>query len=188
MFRKNEKKQQIPLHHNHKQRNHQHETKSISWNQGLIPTDWSDSLSGFFFSVQEALPGYVYFLILCNRSYLISTTEYGIYMETPESPCIWIFLLDNGNLLRPTESTKRALCLRSPQWTDPEIDRNGNVVWEFEYKSDQYVLHHGIWLMPNGNILASAFEKKTKAGYAGGYNPQPSSSMFGGGKWLLLNS
>ena len=41
-----------------------------------------------------------------------------------------------------------------------EIDPAGNVVWEFEYSSETYITHHDITLLPNGNVLLIAWERK----------------------------
>jgi hypothetical protein len=92
----------------------------------------------------EALPGYVLLSpYYANRSYLISTTgDTAFTWKHQRANAYGSFLLDNGNLLRPTESTKQGLSASAvPNGLIQEIDRNGNVVWEFEYKSDQYVLH-----------------------------------------------
>lgn len=157
--------------------------------RGLIPRQIGLILSlGSFFlcMAAEALPGYVLLSpYYANRSYLISTTgDTAFTWKHQRANAYGSFLLDNGNLLRPTESTKQGLSASAvPNGLIQEIDRNGNVVWEFEYKSDQYVLHHGIWLMPNGNILASAFEKKTKAELQqAGITRTPPPPMFGGGR------
>ena len=49
---------------------------------------------------------------------------------------------------------------------------NGTLLWEFEYSNDQHCIHHGIEVMPNGNILLIAWERKTAAeAIAAGRNP-----------------
>ena len=34
-----------------------------------------------------------------------------------------------------------------------QVDWDGNIVWEFEYSTDQHLSHHDIKPLPNGNIL-----------------------------------
>jgi hypothetical protein len=40
---------------------------------------------------------------------------------------------------------------------------NGTVVWDFQYNSSTYTLHHDICPMANGNVLMIAYELKTSA-------------------------
>ena len=125
------------------------------------------SLSGWLIWVNaEALPGYVLYSPCQNetKTYLLTTAGDTAHVWThARGGAYGSVLLENGNLLRPAESPVHGLTGAAAQnGVIQEIDRDGNVVWEFTYKSDQYVLHHGIWVMPNGNILASAFEKRTR--------------------------
>ena len=51
-------------------------------------------------------------------------------------------------------------------------DWDGSKMWSFEYSSDNYLLHHDVKYLPNGNILMIAWERKTKAeALAAGRNP-----------------
>jgi len=36
------------------------------------------------------------------------------------------------------------------------------LLWDFEYNSDKFLLHHDIERLPNGNILMIAWEKKSR--------------------------
>lgn len=42
-------------------------------------------------------------------------------------------------------------------------DYNGNLIWDFTYSTTNYCTHHDIKPMPNGNVLAIAYERKTAA-------------------------
>ena len=42
-----------------------------------------------------------------------------------------------------------------------KIDWNGNVIWSHSFFSDQFQPHHDIEVLPNGNILIIAWEKKS---------------------------
>lgn len=42
-----------------------------------------------------------------------------------------------------------------------EYDWDGNVVWDFKYANESELIHHDIEILPNGNILAVAFEVKS---------------------------
>jgi arylsulfotransferase ASST len=74
-----------------------------------------------------------------------------------------VYLLDNGNILRPGQASNTQLKGGASAGLLEEIDWNGNVVWEFEYNSADYLAHHDIEPMPNGNALMIAWEVKSAA-------------------------
>jgi hypothetical protein len=42
-----------------------------------------------------------------------------------------------------------------------KINWSGKMLWDFEYATDQYIVHHDFAVLPNGNILAIAYEIKS---------------------------
>lgn len=79
--------------------------------------------------------------------------------ETKYVPAGGCYFLPNGHLLRT------AMIEKNPRFHAggiggriEELDWDGKVVWEYELATDQRTLHHDISLMPNGNILAIAWE------------------------------
>ena len=44
-----------------------------------------------------------------------------------------------------------------------EFDWDGNLLWQFVYSSENYLMHHDIERLPNGNVLILAWEMKTEA-------------------------
>ena len=42
------------------------------------------------------------------------------------------------------------------------LDWNSNVIWNYNLINDQYLLHHDIEILPNGNILAIAWDVVTE--------------------------
>jgi len=42
-----------------------------------------------------------------------------------------------------------------------KITWDGKMLWDFEYATEDYIVHHDIAVLPSGNILAIAYEKKT---------------------------
>jgi hypothetical protein len=87
---------------------------------------------------------------------------------------IAVYLLENGNLVRnnlpginPTFGTTGGINGRVEVF-----DWNGTLIWEYEYFTSEYCLHHDIEVLPNGNILMIAWEYKTRAeAIAAGRNP-----------------
>ena len=84
------------------------------------------------------------------------------------------YLKENGNLVRlerdpdfPTFAAGgQAGRIREYNWA-------GDMVWDFRYVDEKYLNHHDIEIMPNGNILAIAYEVKTKEeAVAAGRNPE----------------
>ena len=129
---------------------------------------------GLFLTDEGASPGYT--LIAPHQhpsTYLVDlsgmvvnewTHEFNIGSTTQ--------LLPNGNLLRAS---------RAPNgWTTgggrggriEEITWEGDVIWQFHYVTEQYTLHHDVTVMPNGNLLATVWERRDEQALtAAGYNP-----------------
>jgi len=81
-----------------------------------------------------------------------------------------VYLLENGNLLHCCFTKNKGFTRGGEGGRLEEYDWQGNLVWEFWYSSDKYLMHHDVEPLPNGNILALAVEKKslrecTKAGF-----------------------
>lgn len=54
-----------------------------------------------------------------------------------------------------------------------KIDWDGNILWEYKYSSADYLAHHDITPMPNGNVILIAWERKTKSeAIAAGRDPE----------------
>ncbi len=103
-----------------------------------------------------------------------STTTYllnydGEIMHTwPNSnpPGYSVYPLENGNILRTAK-----YYLNSGGMVQ-EITWDGDIIWEFTYVSDEYLSHHDIEPLPNGNVLMIAWSFKTIAeAIAAGHKP-----------------
>jgi len=98
-----------------------------------------------------------------------SKTTYLINMDG-ETAHIWnnnegggysVYLLENGNILRPAQVSGAQLQGGASAGLVQEIEWDGTVAWEFEYSSSTYLAHHDIEPMPNGNVLIIAWEVKS---------------------------
>lgn len=79
--------------------------------------------------------------------------------KTAYSPGAWLQLMPNGNLLRGGHKQDESRFHGGGiGGVIQELDWEGKVVWEFELADDERRLHHDFELMPNGNILAIAWE------------------------------
>lgn len=83
--------------------------------------------------------------------------------ETEWEPGNSVYLTDRGTLYR---------CMRIKEEVEfsgggigggiQEIDADGTVLWEYRMSDEQRHHHHDIELLPNGNLLLIAWEKRTK--------------------------
>ena len=92
-----------------------------------------------------------------------STTTYlinndGGVMHTwlnSKQPAYSVYLLENGNIIRSAKHNFK------PGGIVQEIAWNGDIIWEFIYDSNEYLSHHDIEPLPNGNVLITAWNFKT---------------------------
>jgi formylglycine-generating enzyme required for sulfatase activity len=160
-------------------------------NEGMISTDpagapdltysytvreiSSNQTVGLFQNSEGAFDGYTLFAPKHNTTtYLIDNAGSVVnkWTEGLYEPGQSTYLLESGNLLRAA-MTKGPLSTGGGEGGRiEEYDWNGNLVWEFDYSTDQHMSHHDMRPMPNGNILIIAVEKKTYAEVlAAGFNP-----------------
>jgi len=81
-------------------------------------------------------------------------------------------LRDNGNIVRGAIQSGNIINVAAVGGKVPELNPQGQIVWEFVYSTADYVTHHDLCLMPNGNVLLIAWVKQTLAqlqalGYTG---------------------
>jgi len=79
------------------------------------------------------------------------------------------YLLPNGHLLRACVAKEKGE-LKGPGGGVQEFDWEGNLLWEYFLANDDYLMHHDIEPLPNGNVLALVIERKmpdemTQAGF-----------------------
>ncbi len=131
---------------------------------------------GLVLNDPAALDGYTLFSPLSSGiSYLVDMQGRVVHRWETKLPIgASSYLLDNGHLLRTVrvEDTPHFFggglggCIQ-------ELDWDGNVVWEFTLANEQRALHHDIQKMPNGHVLAIAWENVTRdEAIAMGRNPK----------------
>ncbi|MFD2567695.1 aryl-sulfate sulfotransferase [Pseudotenacibaculum haliotis] len=67
-----------------------------------------------------------------------------------------VYILPNGNLIRAGRKDTSTISFGGVGGIIEMFDWDGNLLWEFDYSTDQHRLHHDIFPMPNGNILVLA--------------------------------
>jgi hypothetical protein len=74
-----------------------------------------------------------------------------------------VYLLESGNIIRNCLPGINPTFIGGGITGRIEIfDWYRELIWEFEYFTDQYCLHHDYEVLPNGNILMIAWEYKTR--------------------------
>lgn len=98
------------------------------------------------------------------------------YWDGSEAVAQSAYLLENGHLLRGAARRARGSGVfrdgRGATASIEEFTWDGELVWQFEHSSDRYQLHHDMEMLPNGNVLMIAWERKTaEEVIAAGRNP-----------------
>ena len=137
----------------------------------------SDGLCAYATCTQSS-DGYTLFAPMrSTTTYMIDNSGEVIHTwESDYRPALSVYLLENGSILRtafpglPANSSFTAG--GGTGGLVQKIDWNGTVVWEYEYSSNQHLLHHDIEPLPNGNVLMVAWEYKSgEESIAAGRNP-----------------
>lgn len=99
-----------------------------------------------------------------NRVYLMDKNADLVY-EWPLGERIIgndVILLNDGTLLASLESDNPDFQFGGQGGIIQLIDKNGQALWNFDYSNTEYRSHHDVELLPNGNVLAIAWEKMDK--------------------------
>lgn len=119
---------------------------------------------GLMVNQEGVSDGYVLFApLLSGTTYLINNEGEVVHLwETSYAPSGSVYLLESGRLLRTARQPEVPVFKGGGQGGRiEEFNWNGELTWDFEYFSEDYLLHHDIEVLPNGNILAIAWERKT---------------------------
>lgn len=110
-----------------------------------------------------------------NRVFLMDKSESDILKEwhVPVGIGNDAVLLENGNLLVALLDEDPAFQFGGYGGRIAIIDPSGRIIWDFEYSDQDNLSHHDLEMLPNGNIIFLAWERKTgnelnEIGYTGG--------------------
>jgi hypothetical protein len=74
-----------------------------------------------------------------------------------------VYLLEDGNLLRTGTANNQTFSAGGSGGIVQMLGPDGDVVWEYDYSSSQYMQHHDVEMLPNGNVLLIAWEYRSEA-------------------------
>ena len=77
------------------------------------------------------------------------------------TPGLSAYILDDGSLLRTGNTSSSVFSAGGIGGKIERFSWDGTLEWSYEYATDDYHLHHDIAPMPNGNILAVAWEARS---------------------------
>ncbi len=130
---------------------------------------------GLLLGTASASPGYT-LMSPMHSTYTYLLNNAGQYVHKWKStgePGRSSYLLENGHLIRASSVTSGGPSTGGGEGGRiEEYDWDGNLVWAFDYVSSSYLAHHDFKVLPNGNVLVLAAEKKLYAEViAAGFNP-----------------
>lgn len=110
-------------------------------------------------------PGYILFApINSNSTFLIDKCGDKIHEWHSEyHPGLTVYLLADGNLLRTENINSITFANGGGRGGGIELmDWNSKVIWSYQISDTTQLQHHDIAQLPNGNILAIVWDRRTK--------------------------
>lgn len=119
---------------------------------------------GLVLNSAGATPGHILFSPLASSTTYLINLE-GQVVNTWESeygPSGWVYLKENGNMIRGGRDPEAPVFGGGGQGGYfQEFNWEGDLIWEFRFANEQHLSHHDVAIMPNGHILAIAWESKS---------------------------
>ena len=138
----------------------------------FLPISMTQTINQNSEQLQYIINGQIlYSPIYSKNTYLIDKDGEIIHTWLSDyTPGQCVYNSDNGAILRTIR-----LALLAPGGAGggiQKITREGTINWDFTYNTDEYLSHHDIEQLPNGNILMIAWDYRTREeAIAEGRNP-----------------
>lgn len=109
--------------------------------------------------------GYVLFAPMQNDiTYLVDPCDEEVHQWSSSfTPGLAVYILPDGTLLRTGYTHDKYFNAGGAGGVIQEIDWDSHVKWQYYISDSTQCQHHDVKIMPNGNILVIAWEKKTIA-------------------------
>ncbi|MDO1445429.1 aryl-sulfate sulfotransferase [Rhodocytophaga aerolata] len=107
--------------------------------------------------------GYIMFVVPNSASvYLINRKGEVVHEWKSNYPVMGAYLTEDGSLIQNVVDPDFPVFAGGGETGRiQKISWDSKLLWDFEYANEKYHAHHDFTLMPNGNILAIAWEAKT---------------------------
>ncbi len=108
----------------------------------------------------EAFQGYTLFApLMSGTTFLVDMKGEVVHRWETKTAPMSVELLADGTLLRMARINENPVFFGGGiGGRIQELDRDGNVKWDYVLSNDKMCMHHDIERLPNGNILAIAWE------------------------------
>lgn len=114
---------------------------------------------------ENLIPGYVMFGVPYSASIYLINRKGEVVHEWKGSygpMAVSAYLGEDGSIIQTTKDPDFPVFAGGGESGRlQKISWDGEILWDFEYANEEYHLHHDLAVMPNGNILAIAWEAKT---------------------------
>lgn len=110
--------------------------------------------------------GYVLFSPMTStKTYLINKCGEKVHEwnTSTNRPALSCYLMDDGSLIRTGKSNNANFNEGGSGGIIEKFDWNGNLTWSYTISDSNYVQHHDMKQLPNGNILVIVWDRYTKA-------------------------
>lgn len=145
----------------------------VTDNDGRTGTDTTDIVA-YDTSTGRRFEGYTLFAAQDTTTVYLMDNDGNIVhtWNVQYPPGAAISLLENGQLLYAGNINSTTFNVGGKGGIVQMIAWDGTVTWEFRYAGTEYLQHHDVTGLPNGNVLMVTWQRKTNAeAIAAGRNP-----------------
>ncbi|MFK7750747.1 MAG: aryl-sulfate sulfotransferase [Kordia sp.] len=96
-----------------------------------------------------------------TNTFLINNEGFVVHKWESETSALISYLTNEGNLVRALRQDVSEFTSGGATGAIEILNFEGDQIWYWEYNTPNYVLHHDLALLPNGNIVALVWEYKT---------------------------
>ena len=114
-------------------------------------------------SSEGLTPGYVMFAVPNSPFiYLVNRQGEVVHEWKGNYGVMQAYLMDDGSLIQGADDPDYPVFgFGGPYGRIQKVTWDGKMLWDFEYATEEYIVHHDFAVLPNGNILAIAYETKS---------------------------
>ena len=120
---------------------------------------------GLLTNTPDATDGYTLFAPLNSTTSYLIDLEGNVVREWESEmvPSAWIYMLDNGDVLRGgREPVTSGFSGGGQGGRFQRFTFDGELIWDYSLNNDLQLPHHDVAVLPNGNLLAVVWEAMTE--------------------------